>query len=138
MPGVCVDGNDVMAVYKATGEAADRARRGSGPTLIEAVTYRIGPHSSSDDPTRYRTDAEVELWRAKDPLERMRRYLDGIGRWSDDWQRSIEEEAGQQVEDAVVCAEAIEPFTAEEIFEAVFARCPPHLIEQSRMAAEEQ
>ncbi|MFO7164197.1 MAG: thiamine pyrophosphate-dependent enzyme, partial [Mycolicibacterium hassiacum] len=79
MPGVRVDGNDVLACYAVTAEAARRARAGGGPTLIEAVTYRMGPHTTSDDPTRYRSDAEVAEWAARDPIERYRTYLRSVG-----------------------------------------------------------
>jgi len=74
-PGVRVDGNDVLAVLAVAREALDRAREGSGPTLIEAFTYRMGPHTTSDDPTRYRLAAELETWKLKDPIERMKAYL---------------------------------------------------------------
>ena len=72
--GVRVDGNDVLAVYKAGQDAVDRARRGEGPTMIECLTYRMGPHSTSDDPNRYRTKEEIEDWKRKDPIERFRSY----------------------------------------------------------------
>ena len=71
MPGIRVDGNDVLAVLAATRIALDRARRGDGPTFIEAVTYRLGPHTTADDPKRYRTDDELAEWRARDPLTRV-------------------------------------------------------------------
>jgi 2-oxoisovalerate dehydrogenase E1 component alpha subunit len=74
-PGVRVDGNDVLAVLAVARHALDRAREGSGPTLIEAFTYRMGPHTTSDDPTRYRLAAELETWKLKDPIERMKAYL---------------------------------------------------------------
>src|SRR5581483_8434724 len=80
-PGVRVDGNDALGVFAATREAAERARRGEGPTLIEAVTYRIQGHSSSDDPTRYRSAAEVEAWKRRDPLARFQTYLTHRGVW---------------------------------------------------------
>ena len=76
-PGVRVDGNDVVAVHAVTTAALDRARRGEGPTLVEAYTYRMGAHTTSDDPSRYRSQADVELWRHRDPLTRVRRYLEG-------------------------------------------------------------
>ncbi len=79
MPAVQVDGNDVLAVLAVTREAARRARDGGGPSFVEAVTYRMGPHTTSDDPTRYRTAAESELWRARDPIDRIRRLLEREG-----------------------------------------------------------
>ncbi|HWB37990.1 MAG TPA: thiamine pyrophosphate-dependent dehydrogenase E1 component subunit alpha, partial [Rugosimonospora sp.] len=75
-PGVRVDGNDVLATYAVTRAALDEARRGQGPALIEAYTYRMGAHTTSDDPTRYRIASEVESWQAKDPILRLRRFLD--------------------------------------------------------------
>jgi 2-oxoisovalerate dehydrogenase E1 component alpha subunit len=83
MPGIRVDGNDVLACYAVMGAAAARARGGGGPTLIEALTYRMGPHTTSDDPTRYRTEDEVEYWRARDPISRYRTYLESVGVWSE-------------------------------------------------------
>ena len=74
-PGVRVDGNDVLAVYEVTKRALDNARAGAGPTLIEAFTYRMGAHTTSDDPTRYRVDAEVEIWKLRDPIERVKSLL---------------------------------------------------------------
>src|SRR5438477_526866 len=73
--GVQVDGNDILAVYKATKSAVDKARSGGGPTLIEAITYRMGGHSTSDDPTIYRSAEEVELWKKRDPIVRFTKYL---------------------------------------------------------------
>src|SRR5258705_3422652 len=75
-PGIQVDGNDVLAVYAASREAVDRARAGEGPTLIECVTYRLGMHTTADDPTKYRSDLEVAMWEQKDPLTRFRAYLE--------------------------------------------------------------
>jgi 2-oxoisovalerate dehydrogenase E1 component alpha subunit len=78
-PGVRVDGNDVLAVLAVSRAALERAREGSGPTLVEAFTYRMGPHTTSDDPTRYRLAAELETWKLKDPIERMKAYLSRSG-----------------------------------------------------------
>jgi pyruvate dehydrogenase E1 component alpha subunit len=83
MPAVRVDGNDVLACFAVTAEAARRAREGGGPTFIEALTYRMGPHTTSDDPRRYRTDGEVDAWRARDPVDRYRRYLQATGVWTE-------------------------------------------------------
>ena len=74
-PGVRVDGNDVLASYAVTRQALDHARAGNGPTLVEAFTYRMGAHTTSDDPTRYRLASELEAWKLKDPLERMKSFL---------------------------------------------------------------
>ncbi len=73
MPGILVDGNDIFAMYSATKEAIERAREGGGPTLIEAYTYRLGAHTTSDDPTKYREDEEVEKWKEKDPILRFKK-----------------------------------------------------------------
>jgi pyruvate dehydrogenase E1 component alpha subunit len=78
-PGIRVDGNDVMAVHAVTTEALERARAGEGPTLVEAFTYRMGAHTTSDDPTRYRIAAEVEEWKLKDPIARLKAYLARTG-----------------------------------------------------------
>ncbi len=83
MPGIRVDGNDVLAVMAVTREALDRARRGEGPTFIEAVTYRMGPHTTADDPTRYREAAEVAAWRERDPIARLEAYLRSTGALDD-------------------------------------------------------
>jgi pyruvate dehydrogenase E1 component alpha subunit len=136
MPGVQVDGNDVMAVYDATKEAVTRARMGGGPTLIEAVTYRIGPHTTADDPGRYRTEEESGEWRRKDPLERLRLFLSERDRWTEHWQAQLDQQASAEIERAIAVAEALPPFAASDIFEAMFAELPPHLVEQLRMAEE--
>jgi pyruvate dehydrogenase E1 component alpha subunit len=136
MPGVQVDGNDVFAVYQCTREAVERARSGGGPTLIEAVTYRMGPHSTSDDPRRYRDDAAVDEWRQRDPLERLRIYLAERGRWTQEWQTELEQQSSAELERAIGDAEAIPPFTAGEIFDGMYAELPRHLAEQ-RAAAED-
>src|SRR3989475_1509009 len=84
--------NDLLAVYAVTKAAADQARSGGGPTMIEAVTYRMGPHSSSDDPTRYRSKEEVDAWAKRDPIERMRKYLELKGLWSKDSEEKLRTE----------------------------------------------
>jgi pyruvate dehydrogenase E1 component alpha subunit len=131
MPGVQVDGNDVMAVYAAAREAIHRARAGGGPTLIEAVTYRIGPHTTADDPGRYRPDDEAEGWRRRDPLERVRLYLAERGEWTAGWQEEIDEAAAAEVEAAVEAAEALPPPAIEQVFDGMFAEMPLHLAAQA-------
>jgi pyruvate dehydrogenase E1 component alpha subunit len=94
IPGVQVDGNDVLAVLAATRLALARAYAGQGPTLIEAVTYRMGPHTTSDDPTRYRSHAEEEEWRRKDPLIRLRALLHNEGVADDEFEQEVATAAG--------------------------------------------
>ncbi|WP_250279462.1 thiamine pyrophosphate-dependent enzyme [Frankia sp. Cppng1_Ct_nod] len=95
MPGVLVDGNDVVAVHAVTRAAVDRARAGGGPTFIEAYTYRLGGHSTADDPGRYRAADEVERWRARDPIARLRRYLDAAGLLDESFIDSVERAADE-------------------------------------------
>ncbi len=95
MPGIRVDGNDVLACYAVMAEAAQRAREGGGPTLIEAVTYRMGPHTTSDDPTRYQPRDEVELWAARDPIDRYRTYLQTTGVWTERLEHRVEAQVGR-------------------------------------------
>ena len=130
MPGVVVDGNDVMAMYSATSEAVDRARAGHGPTFIEALTYRMGPHTTTDDASRYREEAEVDEWRAKDPISRVRVFLEANDAWDQAWQDEIEKTESETIEAAVAEAEALEPFGPSEIFDAMFAEPTSPLLEQ--------
>lgn len=128
--GMRVDGNDVLAVYLATRDAAERIRAGSGPFLIEALTYRMGAHSSSDDPRLYRDDAEVEEWKRRDPITRFLRYLQQQGYWSIEEQEALEERLNQEILDAVSEAEKAPAPALQTLFEDVFAEISPHLREQ--------
>jgi len=128
--GVRVDGNDLLAVYAATKAAVDKARGGGGPTMIEALTYRIGPHSSSDDPTRYRPKEEVEHWQARDPLERMRRYLHRKGLASKEWDEALRKELEDLITETVQRVEKAPPPPLETLFTDVYAEMPPHVREQ--------
>ncbi len=129
-PGVRVDGNDVMAVYEAARVAVERARRGDGPTLIECLTWRVGPHSSSDDPGRYRPEATTEEWRKKDPIERLKRHLLRSGVLAEEEDQAIREEARRSIDEAVRVAEATPPPAPESLFQDVYAEIPPHLVQQ--------
>lgn len=95
IPSVRVDGNDVLAVYAVTREARERARSGGGPTFIEALTYRMGAHTTSDDPTRYRTRAEEDYWRRRDPIDRLRALLDSEGSADDAFYAAVDAEADE-------------------------------------------
>jgi 2-oxoisovalerate dehydrogenase E1 component alpha subunit len=129
MPGVRVDGNDVLAVYKATKDAVDYARAGKGPTLLELVTYRRGPHSSSDDPTRYRGN-QADQWLDKDPILRFRKYLENQDLWSEVQENALVEELKAGINDSVKVAEKAPQPTLETLFTDVFEKVPPHLREQ--------
>ena len=132
-PGLQVDGNDVLAVYVATREAVARAREGGGPTLIEAVTYRLGPHSTADDPTKYQPRAEFEAWEAKEPLPRFRRYLEAKGLVDERLHAELEAEADAEVRDAVERAEAqMAQASVLDIFEHVYAERPAEVEAQRR------
>jgi len=115
MPGVLVDGNDVAAVFEVVSTAITRARGGEGPTLIEAVTYRLGPHTTADDPSRYRDEDDAVEWREKDPLERVRLLLERAGGWTSEWQAELQTRASDLIEEAVAMAEALPEPTAEEM-----------------------
>lgn len=128
--GVRVDGNDVLAVYAVTREAVEKARVGGGPTLIEAVTYRIGAHSSSDDPTRYRSKEEVEEWKRRDPIERFKKYLREKNIWTEEFEAQLQSELNDQIGQAVQEAEAAPSPPVETIFEDVYAQMPWHLRQQ--------
>jgi pyruvate dehydrogenase E1 component alpha subunit len=120
MPGVQVDGNDALAMYRATREALDRAYAGKGPTFIEAVTYRLMMHTTADDPNKYRSEDEVKAWWERDPLVRFRRYLAGKGLWNDTMQTALEEEIRNEVETAVKDLEGRTRFKLDAPFDHVF------------------
>lgn len=133
IPGVRVDGNDLLAVYKVVRAAAERARSGGGPTLIEALTYRIGAHSTSDDPSRYRTDEEVERWKRKDPVDRLSRHLRSIGAIDDAWEAALEEKLAAEI---AACVTEVEKLPAPErptLFDDVYAEPTWNLREQREL-----
>lgn len=119
-PGVVVDGNDVLACYEVTKQAIERARRGEGPTLIEAKTFRIVPHSSDDDDRRYRSREEVEEWRKRDPIQRFKRYLEEHGLLSDAADQEIRDRVAREVDDAVEFAEQSPPPKPEDLTKYVY------------------
>lgn len=132
MPGIRVDGNDPLACFAVMAEAAKRARAGDGPTLIEAVTYRMGPHTTSDDPTRYRSQDEVDHWAALDPIPRYRSYLQHIGLWTERLEERIAAKSKRlrtELRDAVFGAPDVE---VTEVFDAVFREPTPDLLAQRR------
>jgi TPP-dependent pyruvate/acetoin dehydrogenase alpha subunit len=127
MPGVRVDGNDVLAVYKATREARERALAGEGPTLLELVTYRMAGHSSSDDPTRYRPAAEVEEHKQQDPIARFRRYLEQRGLWDQAREDALWAACREAINKAIQDNERVPRPELESLFSDVYAQMPPDL-----------
>jgi pyruvate dehydrogenase E1 component alpha subunit len=125
-PGVRVDGNDALAVYAVVAAARERALAGDGPTLIEAVTYRMGPHTTADDPKRYVPAEEREAWTARDPIARLRAHLEAGRQWDDERQARAESAAHTAVDDAWAAAEAT-PVAADAFFEHVYAELSPRL-----------
>jgi 2-oxoisovalerate dehydrogenase E1 component alpha subunit len=144
IPGIRVDGNDFLAVYAVTQWAAERARMGAGPTLIEHVTYRAAPHSTSDDPSRYRPKDEHEHWPLGDPIDRLKGHLRALGEWSDEREKVLT----QQCEDQVAAAwrEAVTYGTLtdgpqldpETMFQDVFKEETPALARQRLQLAQER
>jgi pyruvate dehydrogenase E1 component alpha subunit len=130
VPGLQVDGNDVFAVYAATKEAIERARSGGGPSLIEAVTYRLGDHTTADDASRYREAEELKEWEGRDPLLRLRLYLERRELWDHDQEAVLLEEARDWVDRQVKELEEMPPQDPDDIFTSMYAEMPPHLREQ--------
>jgi pyruvate dehydrogenase E1 component alpha subunit len=137
IPGIQVDGNDIFAVYSVTREALDRARNGGGPTLIEAVTYRLGDHTTADDASRYREDKEVTEWEGRDPILRLRRFLEARGLWDEEQEQEQQAAAQAWVDEQVAALEAMPPQDPSDIFSHMYADLPPHLAEQMAEVIEE-
>lgn len=135
-PGARVDGNDLLAVHSVTSEAVERARAGDGPTLIEAVTYRMGPHNTADDPTRYVGEEELNHWRPLDPVDRVRRYLEGHGVWDEASESQALATAKDKVEAAFAAASAFPSPDPDQLFRHLFAE-PPARLEHQRAALNE-
>ncbi|MGK8504139.1 pyruvate dehydrogenase (acetyl-transferring) E1 component subunit alpha [Nocardia asiatica] len=136
MPGRQVDGNDVLAVLAVTRQAVARARSGGGPSFVEALTYRMGPHTTADDPTRYRSAAETEQWARRDPIDRVRRLLEREGHWDDAFESRVAERAhavARALRDATV--DMPDPAPAE-LFDHVYTTPHPLITEQRRAYAE--
>ncbi|MFW6051739.1 MAG: thiamine pyrophosphate-dependent dehydrogenase E1 component subunit alpha [Myxococcota bacterium] len=127
MPGVRVDGNDPLATYAVVREAVERAAAGEGPTLVEMITYRLGGHSTSDDPRAYRLEEELAAWQEADPLRRMRARLERLGVWDDDRERAWREEVEAEIRACVERAEAKPAPPLESLVDDVYAERPPHL-----------
>lgn len=132
IPGVRIDGNDVFAVYSETLKAFERARNGDGPTLIEAVTWRYGAHTTADDPTKYRNQSESNARRnLTDPILRVERWLKNNGLYNADWIKEVEQDASKEIEEAVAEMESFPEANPADIFDYVFEK-PTWTIEQQK------
>ncbi len=130
IPGIRIDGNDILAVYTAVKDAVKQARMGNGPTFIEAVTYRAGPHTSSDDPTRYRPKKELATWQKLDPIKRFENYLLKKGIISDNRVEEIRSSYDTEINELITKAEKLPPPSLETLFTDVYSDQPWHLREQ--------
>lgn len=130
IPGVQVDGNDIFAMYAVTKEAVDRARGGNGPTLIEAYTYRLGAHTTADDPTVYRDESEVEEWREKDPVDRFRKYLMAQGHWDEEKEVALIKEKEAIVKEEFEKVEKSGLVSLEDVFDYTYSERTPIIQEQ--------
>jgi pyruvate dehydrogenase E1 component alpha subunit len=130
VPAALVDGNDILAVYETVRQAVERARAGDGPTLIELLTYRLGSHTTADDANRYRDPAEVEAWRAKDPIARLQKFLRRRDLLSEEQDEEIGASVLAEIDAAVREAEAMPPMAPDSFFDYVSATLPPRLQEQ--------
>ena len=130
IPGVLVDGNDALASYQATKSAIDQAREGGGPSLVVLKSYRMLGHSSSDDPSKYRDAAEVDRWAARDPIDRLERYLIGRGALAGGERAGIEEQLLAEIDAEIRRQELAPPMALRTLVEDVYAEVPAHLKRQ--------
>ncbi len=130
--GIQVDGNDIFAVYKASKEAVDKARRGDGPTFIECFTYRMSDHTTADDAVRYRTKEEVDEWKGRDPILRLRLFMEKNGLWNEQYQKEVEEKAKAAVDEAVKKAEGIKHPEPKDMFTYTYENLTPRQIKEMR------
>jgi pyruvate dehydrogenase E1 component alpha subunit len=135
-PGVRVDGNDVLACLAVTRKALEDARAAQGPTLVEAFTYRMNPHTTNDDPRRYRLAAESETWKLKDPIARVRAYLTRHAHVGQDFFAEVDAEADRLGEHVRTGARALPNPTPESVFDDVYVTAPPELLEQRAQFAD--
>lgn len=128
--GIQVDGNDIFAVVKATRDAAEKARTGGGPTFIECLTYRVSDHTTADDASRYRDAKEVEEWKKRDPIMRLRVWMQRKGIWNESYEKHVLEEADEKVVKSVKDYEAVPAPSPEDVVKYTYAEMPWNLKEQ--------
>ncbi|RIO07664.1 pyruvate dehydrogenase (acetyl-transferring) E1 component subunit alpha [Mammaliicoccus sciuri] len=139
IPGVLVDGMDALAVYAVTKQARERAVNGEGPSLIETLTYRYGPHTmAGDDPTRYRTSDEDSDWEKKDPLVRFRKYLEAKNLWSEEKENEVMEKAKEEIKTAIKEADNTPKQKVTDLMENMYEEMPYNLAEQYEIYKEKE
>jgi pyruvate dehydrogenase E1 component alpha subunit len=129
MPGIQVDGNDLFAMYAVVNEAIERARSGGGPSLIEAYTYRLGAHTTADDPSVYRDEEEVVEWRKKDPIDRLRKYLYQKSLWDDEKEVAYRKDRESYVKETFKKVENSGLVSLEDVFDYIYEKRTPILEE---------
>ena len=130
MPTIQADGNDLFASYKACRDAVEHARAGNGPSFVELTTYRLADHTTADDASRYRPDGQLEANLKKDPVRRLRLFLEAQGHWDDAREQAGKERAKKIVREVIEAATTLEKPTAADIFNYAFAELPPELVRQ--------
>jgi pyruvate dehydrogenase E1 component alpha subunit len=130
MPGIKVDGNDIFAMYEAMKYAADYARGGNGPVLFEALTYRKGPHTTSDDPGKYRNEKEEKEWEKTDPIKRARLYLEHKKLWDENKEKELTEKYRKKIDALFEEVEAYPPYELEDVFQHLYSEPPDDLMQQ--------
>ena len=130
VPSFVVDGNDVLAVHKVMADCVARARAGDGPSLVEMITYRLGAHTTADDPTKYRSEEELAYWKPRDPLLRMRMYLLSKGLLSNAEDEQMHEAVAAEIQTAVSALDAMTPTEPSRLFELVYETPTPQLVAQ--------
>ena len=123
--GIQVDGNDIFAVYKATKDAVEKAKNGGGPTFIECFTYRMSHHTTADDATRYRKEEELEAWKRKDPILRLKLFMEKKGIWAEQYHKEVEDKSKTIVDNAVITAESISPSRPGDMLAYTFETLTP-------------
>jgi len=136
LPSYVVDGNDVLAVYQIISRCVDRARAGDGPSLVEAVTYRLGAHTTADDPTKYRADTDLQDWLKRDPLIRYRKFLMNQGLLTDAEDQHLYEEVTVEIRSTIETFEVLPALSPDQLFSLVFSEPPPQLHQQQAQLLE--
>jgi pyruvate dehydrogenase E1 component alpha subunit len=128
--GIQVDGNDVFAVYKATKDAVDKAKKGDGPTLIECVTYRMGDHTTADDASRYRPKEMTETWKSKDPILRLKLFMEKKGLWTESYEKDLEERTKSKVDEWVKMEESVGKPEPKDMFLFTYEKPTPRQVKE--------